>query len=370
MVCVFPDASLRFWGAIVTQVPMNQLSLSIDSQDHEPLAFLSGPFRGSQMAWSIIEKEAFSIVETCKRMDFLLLRPNGFKLYTDHRNLTFLYDPHSCSRDVARYTAEKVQRWGLVMMGFNYTIHHIDGEDNVWADLLSRWGAQHIPPSVQALHVIPSNPSPFLDEDFVWPSVDEIIALQDKALVEHPQLVEKDPTCPDVLTTHRPYCSSEGRMWIPSCDPGSNTITNIKIRIMVLGHCGTAGHRGLEMTLKVVSERFTWCDLIKDVKLFCSQCFHCQKLASGTMVPVPLGSEIHASRPNEVLHFDFFYMGPSDTGDMYVCILKDDHSMCLQGTNHPSADGLFCPPLMVQLVRYSPYLDIRSGFSFQKPLRS
>ncbi|KAH9185665.1 hypothetical protein AeNC1_012358 [Aphanomyces euteiches] len=338
LVCVFPDASNKFWGSIITQIPMEKQNLPLQDQEHAPLAFLSGTFRGAQMAWSILEKEAFAIVETCKRMDYLLQRPSGFKLYTDHRNLTFLYDPSAFSKDLTKYTAEKVQRWGLIMMSFTYTIQHINGESNVWADLLSRWGSSNSPPAIQALKIVNCNPSPLQDRDFVWPSMAEICSIQVEAI----RLQIDNPT--NVSTSgNPPFLTSTGQIWIPDGLDESQPPCNIKIRIMILAHCGAAGHRGIDSTTQTISERYFWTDMASDVTRFCKQCFHCQKSAAGKVIPVPLGSQIHASMPNEILHFDFLYVGPSDTGEQYVCLLKDDHSMLVQYTPHVAADTeAFC----------------------------
>jgi len=90
--------------------------------------------------------------------------------------------------------------------------------------------------------------------------------------------------------------------------------------------------------MKVLGKRYVWTNMGQDVTRFCHQCYQCQKSAAGKLVPVPMGSQVHAEAPNEVLHFDFLHMGPSSTGEVYVCVLKDDHSGLLQGTNHAAAD--------------------------------
>jgi hypothetical protein len=35
---------------------------------------------------------------------------------------------------------------------------------------------------------------------------------------------------------------------------------------------------------------------------------------------------LHATLPNQLLHFDFFYIGPSISGCTHVLILKDDRT--------------------------------------------
>ncbi|KAH9174484.1 hypothetical protein AeNC1_017678, partial [Aphanomyces euteiches] len=81
-VCLHTDASEGFWGTIATQVPYDDLSLPLEDQRHQPLAFLSGAFTGASERWPIVEKEAFAVVESCKRLDYILIRPAGFRLFT------------------------------------------------------------------------------------------------------------------------------------------------------------------------------------------------------------------------------------------------------------------------------------------------
>ncbi len=40
--CLFTDASELSWGAILTQVPEEDLELPIEDQHHVPLSFLGG----------------------------------------------------------------------------------------------------------------------------------------------------------------------------------------------------------------------------------------------------------------------------------------------------------------------------------------
>jgi hypothetical protein len=137
--CVFTDASDGYWGAVVSQVPKEHINRPLDQQDHSPLMFFCGSFSDASSRWPIVEKEAFALVETVRRADYLLHRPGGFRSFTDHKNLRYIFNPASELASVPKYTADKLQRWGLMLMGYEYTIYHITGEENVWADLLSRW---------------------------------------------------------------------------------------------------------------------------------------------------------------------------------------------------------------------------------------
>ena len=91
--CLFTDASKDFWMVVITQVPFDDLVLPFKKQRHEPLAFCSGEFKDSSSRWSVPEKEAFPIQYAVRRFDYLLCTgKHSFRIFTDHRNLVFLYD--------------------------------------------------------------------------------------------------------------------------------------------------------------------------------------------------------------------------------------------------------------------------------------
>ena len=43
-------------------------------------------------------------------------------------------------------------------------------------------------------------------------------------------------------------------------------------------------------------------------------------------IPRPIALTLHATRPNETIHFDFLYMGPGFDGFKYILVVKDDLS--------------------------------------------
>ncbi|KAG6610584.1 DNA/RNA polymerase [Phytophthora cinnamomi] len=101
-VCLYTDASQDSWGAVATQLEPGEVQLPLEQQHHRPLAFLSGRFVGASSRWPTIEKEAYAIVEATRRLEYLLLRPGGFRLYTDHRNLVYIFAPYGPDTAMAR----------------------------------------------------------------------------------------------------------------------------------------------------------------------------------------------------------------------------------------------------------------------------
>eukprot|EP00644_Phytophthora_capsici_P006562 jgi/Phyca11/118478/e_gw1.36.607.1 len=109
--------------------------LDVSEQSHRLLTCLSGTFTGAQVNWSVIEKEAFPLVTACDKLSYLLMRPRGFRMFCDHRNLIHIFAP---AENIKKHIRGKLLRWALKLSEFRYTINHIAGTDNVWADMLSR----------------------------------------------------------------------------------------------------------------------------------------------------------------------------------------------------------------------------------------
>lgn len=70
----------------------------------------------------------------------------------------------------------------MQLSAFRYTIIHISGEDNVWADLLSRWAVPKDSLAKTTHHksaLLQAPIAPDLDPDFTWPSFEDIKRSQD-----------------------------------------------------------------------------------------------------------------------------------------------------------------------------------------------
>ena len=62
-------------------------------------------------------------------------------IYTDHRNLVFIFDPLKGHPNMPAYLVSKIQRWALILSQFEYVVSHVPGELNYFPDLMTRWGA-------------------------------------------------------------------------------------------------------------------------------------------------------------------------------------------------------------------------------------
>lgn len=73
---------------IATQIPVDQRMRSLAGMEHQPLMFLVEPSQAHK-------KHRTTVVEACKRAGYLLHIQQGFHLYTVHRSLKFMFDPHA-----------------------------------------------------------------------------------------------------------------------------------------------------------------------------------------------------------------------------------------------------------------------------------
>ena len=170
--------------------------------------------------------------------------------------------------------------------------------------------------------------SPLEGKDFVWPSHGEILRVQ-RQTFEQKQPDDNLPNChfdqEDML-----YKTEDDKIWIPS------QAGDLQQRLLVVAHAGASGHFGADTTLSTLRQTFGWDTIESDVKVFVGNCLHCMAVG-GVRVPRPLGETVHATKPNELLHFDFLTLPTGANGANYVLVLRDDMSGYVELIDSPTA---------------------------------
>ena len=101
---------------------------SIDSTDH-PVAYTSGLFRGSQLNWAALSKEAYAIYMLVKKLSF----------YLDSAQVTLRSDHFPLKKFLEKNTMNaKVNNRAVELESGNINFEFIAGTKNVLADTLSR----------------------------------------------------------------------------------------------------------------------------------------------------------------------------------------------------------------------------------------
>ena len=380
VLCVFTDASSTSWSVCVTQVA------SLDSVpdrclihelDHEPLVMLSGNFSKSELKYPIVEKEAFAINQAVQDLGYLLNEPAGFHLFTDHRNLVYMLDPVSLSASVRQNTVEKMARWAYALFQCKFTLHHIPGEDNVWADLMTRWGRSSTfstaldqatsPPGMgeaglleivpamerpeeemgdaEALlgpgeEIRPETPAdafnPLRVEYVNWHNVHYSVTdmadddLPSRRLVQAAQA--KQPPSAQQVASKRLRKAPDGlwmkedAFWLPSTDDTKS----LRIRFCVVAHTGVAFHKQKDVTFNTLCKSVWWEGMKADFDKFYDSCLACVSNNRPLEIARPLGQTLEAKAPRDVLEMDFLYITKPlkewNHRFQYILVLKDKYS--------------------------------------------
>ena len=99
----------------------------IVTMDH-PIAYVSGLFRGSQLNWAALTKEAYAIYMSVKKLAFYLTDADVL-LKSDHLPLKKFLQKNTLNN--------KVNNWAMELEAFNIRFEHVSGKANILADMLS-----------------------------------------------------------------------------------------------------------------------------------------------------------------------------------------------------------------------------------------
>jgi Integrase core domain/Integrase zinc binding domain len=158
-----------------------------------------------------------------------------------------------------------------------------------------------------------------------FPSKKEILPVQQSAVDEYERCQQGNAMARQEVPPQQVDAGGMRMMtnaiWIP------DSAVELQLRVWVEAHCRSAGHRAYEATLGAIKEYVAWTTMAKDVKVFAANCLLCVATVPGDKVPRSLGAQLQATKPNEILNFDFLYIGLSRCGKyQYLLSLKDDLS--------------------------------------------
>ena len=124
---LYTDASKFGWAGVLTQPQTTVIDGKSTTTDH-PVTFVSGIFRGSQLNWAALTKEAFAIYMSVKKLSFYLTDAQ-ILLRSDHKPLEkFL---------LKNMLNSKVNNWVMELEAFNIQFDYIKGSNNILVDTLS-----------------------------------------------------------------------------------------------------------------------------------------------------------------------------------------------------------------------------------------
>ena len=125
---LYTDASKYAWSCVLTQ----QYTHDIDSKQivvNHPITYVSGLFKGSQLNWVALTKEAYAIYMSIKKLTY----------YLEDAEITLRSNHLPLKRFLQRNTLNtKVNNWEVEISPFKITFEYIKGIKNTLADTMSR----------------------------------------------------------------------------------------------------------------------------------------------------------------------------------------------------------------------------------------
>lgn len=283
---LFTDASDTAIGAT-----LNQFKNSDSIRDIEPLAFFSTKLSTAQQKWSTFDRELYAIYAAIRHFRHML-EGRQFTVFTDHRPLTyvFLQKADKCSPRQLRQ---------LDYIGqFTTDIQFVKGADNIPADMLSRIEALEIPNSLDYAAIAKVQVA---DSE-----LQDLLRSDTSLKFQHMLLPETDIKlyCDTSTKNVRPYLPREFRK------TAFNTLHNL-------------AHPGIKATVKLLTSRFVWPSIKKDVTTWTRTCIPCQRAKIHRHTKSPVQNIPIPDNRFEHVHIDIVGPLPPSQGFSYCFTMID-----------------------------------------------
>ena len=255
-----------------------------------PIAFFSRKLSACETRYSTFGRELLAVYAAVKHFRHFV-EGRQFTVFTDHKPLT--YALHTTTD---RYSPRELRHLDYISQ-FTSDIRHISGVDNAVADALSRICTMSAPPTID---------------------------LQQMA---QRQLIELDLDKLSLDTSlhikHIPLVNSEGTI---ICDLSTGTprpIVPLSLRRTVFDSLHNLSHPGIRATDKLVSARFVWPGIHRDLHRWARACVRCQRAKVHKHNITPLGSFATPDARFSHVHLDVVGPLPPSNGHSYLLTCVD-----------------------------------------------
>ena len=110
------------------------LSHRLPNGEEKPVGFASRTLTKAETNYSHLDKEGLAIIFGVKKFH-QYIHGRRFEIKTDHKPLTHIF---SETRATPTMASGRIQRWALILGGYDYTIQYKEGKNMANADALSR----------------------------------------------------------------------------------------------------------------------------------------------------------------------------------------------------------------------------------------
>jgi RNase H-like domain found in reverse transcriptase/Integrase core domain/Integrase zinc binding domain len=236
------NASSSHVGAVLQQQVKGQWA---------PLAFFSRKLTGAQTRYSTFDRELLAVFLALCHFRFSL-EGRSFILFTDHKPLV------AALHRVSPPWSARQQRQLSYISEFDAELQHVAGTENVVADCLSR------PAHVEA--------------------VQHVLAVLPSSGINYATLAQAQRFCPDVAGVRAKSSLQlvsvpvEGGLLIGDMSTGVlRPLVPEQFRRAVFDNVHEVAHAGVHASVRLISARFVWPGMAKQVAGWARECVACQR---------------------------------------------------------------------------------------------
>lgn len=244
------DASDIGMGAVLQQL--------IDGE-WKPLGFYSKKLSDTQTRYSAYDRELLAAYSGVKYFQHFL-EGRQFCIYTDHKPLTFAFNQRHDK-------ASPRQLRHLDFIGqHTVDIRHVPGKENITADALSRLNAISLPSSLDYSELS-----------------------KDQENDEELKQLQSNPQSSNLLLKYFQISDSKTEVL---CDVSTHKIRPYitpRFRKCVFDMIHNVSHAGSKATVKMISTRFVWPNMRKDISIWTKTCLRCQQAKVGRHIKSAIG---------------------------------------------------------------------------------
>ena len=125
---LYTDASKYAWACVLTQPHWHKVGEPKTTVNH-PITYVSGLFKGSQLNWAALTKEAYAIYMSIKKLNY----------YLEDAEIILMCDHLPLKKFLKRNTLNsKVNNWAVELSAHKIEFRYIKGIKNTLADTMSR----------------------------------------------------------------------------------------------------------------------------------------------------------------------------------------------------------------------------------------
>jgi transposase InsO family protein len=279
--------------SLVTDASCSHLGAALQQRRRggqwRPLGFFSKKLSSAESRYSAFDRELLAVYASIQHFQHMLEGRN-FAVFTDHRPLV------GALARVSDPRSDRQRRHLSFIAEFTADIRHIAGLSNVVADTLSRpaksgplaRGAQE--PIAAGLHLLPPSGVPEgLPEREPEGLPDAVVAVADcrpptSPPVDLTELAAAQPGCPDCQRAASSPAlrvlnmkMDDRELLVDASSGVLRPLVPAPYRRSIFEAVHSLAHPGVRASRRLISSRFVWPGLARDVALWCKECQRCQR---------------------------------------------------------------------------------------------